>query len=271
MGFRLVIVGGGRIGAVLARGLIESRFWGHGELLVTEVDATRRAELAATLPHVAADLSGATFADDAGAVLCVKADHAEGAARAIGAAGVPRVLSIVAGFPTARLEAALPAGTAVVRAMPNLPARVRRAVSAIAGGAHATAADLAWATSVLEALGTVRAVPELLLDAVTGLSGSMPAYLYLVVEALIEAGVRQGLTAEDARELVVGTFAGSGELLSATGLAPDALRAEVTSPGGTTAAGLGVLEHHGVRAAFVEAVAAATERSRQLGRAGDDH
>jgi pyrroline-5-carboxylate reductase len=126
--------------------------------------------------------------------------------------------------------------------------------------------DLDWASKVLGSLGVVVRLAERHLDAVTGLSGSMPAYLFLVVEALIEAGVHQGLTREVSRELVVATFEGSGALLAGTGETPEELRSQVTSPGGTTAAGLRMLEGRAVRAAFLEAVAAATERSRQLGR-----
>jgi pyrroline-5-carboxylate reductase len=172
----------------------------------------------------------------------------------------------VAGLSTPRIEAAFLTPVAVVRAMPNTPVLIRRGVSAIAGGSHVTAADLDWAESVLGAVGTVVRVAERHLDAVTGLSGSGPAYLFLVVEAMIEAGVHQGLTREVSRQLVVGTFEGSAALLAQSGESPEELRAQVTSPGGTTAAGLRMLEGRAVRAAFLEAVAGATERSRQLGR-----
>jgi pyrroline-5-carboxylate reductase len=167
---------------------------------------------------------------------------------------------------TARIEATLTLPIAVIRSMPNIPVLVRKGVSAIAGGAHVTEEDLDWAESILGAVGTVVRVTERNIDAVTGLSGPMPAYLYLVVESLIDAGVDQGLTREVARQLVVGTFEGSAALLVQTGELPQELRAQVTSPGGTTAAGLRTLEGREVRAAFIEAVAAAAERSRQLGR-----
>ena len=213
------------------------------------------------------DTIGLDDVDDAtGAVLAVKPEAAEGAARLLGASGVRRVLSVVAGLSTGRVEAVLPGQAAVVRAMPNTPVLVRKGVAAIAGGGHATSQDLDWAEDVLGALGSVVRLAERHLDVVTGLSGSMPAYLYLVVEALIEAGVLQGLSRETASTLVIGTLEGAGALLAASGQTPESLRAQVTSPGGTTAAGLRALEARAVRSAFLEAVASATERSRQLGR-----
>ena len=153
----------------------------------------------------------------------------------------------------------------VVRAMPNTPALVGAGAAAIAPGRHAGAGDLVWARSILEAVGTVVTVSEAQLDAVTGLSGSGPAYVFLVVEALIDAGVLAGLSREVSRALAAQLLVGSAALLAQTGESPEVLRAMVTSPGGTTAAGLRVLEERAVRAAFLDAVAAATERSRQLG------
>jgi len=160
----------------------------------------------------------------------------------------------------------MPAPVAVIRSMPNTPVLVGKGVSAMAGGSHVTKDDLDWAESVLGAVGTVVRVTERNIDAVTGLSGAMPAYLYLVIEALIDAGVHQGLSHEVSRTLVIDTFEGSAALLAETGASPEVLRAQVTSPGGTTAAGLRMLEGRAVRAAFLEAVAAGAERSRQLGR-----
>jgi pyrroline-5-carboxylate reductase len=149
--------------------------------------------------------------------------------------------------------------------MPNTPALVGAGAAAVAGGTGAGADDLDWAESVLAAVGTVVRVDESLLDAVTGLSGSGPAYVFLVAEALIEAGVLVGLPRPVATELAIQTLLGSARLLAEGELGPEALRAAVTSPGGTTAAGLRALEAAGVRAALLDAVVAATERSRDLG------
>jgi pyrroline-5-carboxylate reductase len=150
--------------------------------------------------------------------------------------------------------------------MPNTPALVRRGAAAIAAGSLAGEEHLTRAERILAAVGTVTRVPESLLDAVTGLSGSGPAYLFLLAEALIDAGVGVGLPRPVAQALVIQTLLGSATLLAEGPEGPEALRAAVTSPGGTTAAGLAALESRAVRAAFLEAVAAATERSRQMGQ-----
>ncbi|MHB8380152.1 MAG: pyrroline-5-carboxylate reductase [Acidimicrobiales bacterium] len=268
MAFNLIIVGGGRMGSALAEGLLSATWCPPGDLAIVESALEQRDALEARFPGVAvlASMERADVDAGTGVVLCVKPDYAESAARSVGAAGVTRLLSVVAGLSTARLEAVFPSPVAVIRSMPNTPVLVRKGASAIAGGANVTSDDLDWAESILRAVGVVVRVTERNLDAVTGLSGPMPAYLYLVVEALIEAGVHQGLSREVSRQLVVASFEGSAALLSETRESPEELRAHVTSPGGTTAAGLRVLESRAVRAAFLDAVAAAAERSRQLGR-----
>jgi pyrroline-5-carboxylate reductase len=268
----LLIVGGGKMGGALLGGLLSSGWATAEQIAVVEPLVERRAELTRDFPGVRVlDAPHADLLHDsddrlAGAVLAVKPDGAEGACRVLGAVGVTRVLSIVAGIPCHRLEAALGGQPSVVRAMPNTPALVGAGVSAIAGGSHATSADLAWAEDVMVAVGTVVRLPERLLDPVTGLSGSGPAYFFVVAEALIEAGVQMGLTREVSRTLVVETMLGSAKLLSETGEDPAVLRAMVTSPAGTTAAGVRALESRAVRSAFMEAVAAATERARSLHR-----
>lgn len=263
---KLLVIGGGKMGGALVAGLLAAGWAESGELAVVEPNAQRRAELEGQHPGLAAhgEVGPGLVADDGGAVLAVKPDIAEATCRALSAAGVRRTLSVVAGIPTQRLEAALGEGAVVVRSMPNTPVLVGAGVSAISGGSHAHAADLDWAESILSAVGIVVRVPERQLDAVTGLSGSGPAYVFLVVESLIEAGVAAGLARDVSRELVVETVLGSAKLLSLSGESPEKLRADITSPGGTTAAGLRTLEARAVRSAFIEAVAAAVERSRQL-------
>lgn len=268
MAFKLIIVGGGRMGSALAEGLIDAKWCPKKELAVVETSVEQREILNERLPGVAviASLELEHVDETSGVVICVKPEQAEAVARLASAMGATRLLSVVAGLSTARIEATLDRPIAVIRSMPNTPVLVRKGVSAIAGGAHVTKDDLDWAESILGAVGTVVRVSERNIDAVTGLSGPMPAYLYLVIEALIEAGVHQGLSRDVAYQLVVGTFEGSAALLTSTGETPEELRHQVTSPGGTTAAGLRTLESRAVRSAFIDAVAAAAERSRQMGR-----
>lgn len=256
-----MVVGGGKMGEALVGGLLASGWAEPGDLAVVEPDDRRRAELADRFPglEVSADPVAA-----AGAVVAVKPPLVPSVCRDLGALGVGRIVSIAAGVRLATIEAALPTGTAVVRAMPNTPALVNRGAAAVAAGTSAGKADLAWAEQILGAVGTVVRVTEDQLDAVTGLSGSGPAYVFLVAEALIDAGVLVGLARPVATELAVQTLLGSAELLAA-GTPAAELRAAVTSPGGTTAAGLRALESAAMRSAFADAVAAATARSRELG------
>lgn len=250
------------MGEALVAGLLAAGWGSASEIAVVEKVEARRQELAgrfAGLP-VASEPAAAD-----GAVVAVKPDDVEAACREVAATGTPLVLSIAAGVPLASLEDWLGEGVRVVRAMPNTPALVGAGAAALAGGSTATGDDLAWAEGLLSAVGTVVRVPEHLLDAVTGLSGSGPAYVFLVAEALIDAGVLAGLPRPTSAALVVQTLVGSARLLAESGQGPEALRAAVTSPGGTTAAGLQALEDRAVRGAFLAAVQAATERSRVLG------
>jgi pyrroline-5-carboxylate reductase len=257
---KLVIVGGGRMGEALLGGLIASGWANASELAVVEPVASRRDELAKRYDGVT--VSAEPVSAD-GAVVAVKPGDVPTACRSL---DTGRVLSIAAGVTIAAIEAATTKPIPVVRAMPNTPALVGAGAAAIAGGTHATDEDLAWAESILGAVGEVVRVPESLLDAVTGLSGSGPAYVFLFAEALIDAGVLAGLPRDVSTRLAIQTLLGSARLLAETGETPEALRAGVTSPGGTTAAGLRQLEAAGVRSAILEAVAAATARSRELGR-----
>jgi pyrroline-5-carboxylate reductase len=257
------------MGEALVGGLLDAG-WDADALAVAEVDGDRRRALELAFPDVRVVPSPAWAVPDADVVVvAVKPDDVVGALEAAAPvlADGALVLSIAAGVTLATLEAALP-GRPVVRAMPNTPALVRAGAAAIAGGAEATDEHLRLAERVLGAVGVVVRVPEKHLDAVTGLSGSGPAYVFLIAEALIEAGVLAGLTWETSRTLVTQTLLGSARLLDEGEEHPGLLRAAVTSPGGTTAAGLAVLEQHGVRAALLDAVRAAADRSRTLGEPG---
>jgi len=261
MTYALAIVGGGNMGEALLGGLIKAGWARSEQLAVVEVLADRRDVLTERFPGV--HVSAAIPACGA-ALIAVKPGDAARATEAAVAAGARRVLSIAAGVTLSVLDAAA-AGAAVVRAMPNTPALVGAGSSAICAGASAGDDDLVWASRILSSVGTVVRLPESQLDAFTGLIGSGPAYVYLMAEALIDAGVLVGLSRDVARATVTQLLVGSAALLAQTGDLPEVLRARVTSPGGTTAAGLRALEEHGVRAAFLAAVDAATARSRELG------
>lgn len=260
--FDLELLGGGRMGTALLGGLLDAGVVTPAALAVVEPSEQRRSELAVAFPDVAV-LAEPVAAD--GVVVATKPTEVAAALGAAAAAGLNKVLSVAAGIGVDALEAASGGAVPVVRAMPNTPSLVGAGAAAIAAGNHADEADLRWAESLLGAVGTVQRVEESALDAVTGLSGSGPAYVFLVAEALIEAGVAAGLSADTASALVTQTLLGSARLLDESDESPAALRAAVTSPGGTTAAGVAVLEQRAVPDALVAAVLAAAERSRELG------
>ena len=174
------------------------------------------------------------------------------------------VVSLAAGITTAFIESRVPGGVAVVRVMPNTPALVDEGMAAISPGSHCDDGHLAEAESLMASVGKVLRIPERQMDAVTAISGSGPAYIFFVVESMIEAGVHLGLPRTTATDLVVQTLVGSAKMLRETGAHPVVLREQVTSPAGTTAAALRELEIHKVRAAFLAAMEAARDRSREL-------
>ncbi len=260
---RLQVIGGGRMGEALLGGLVSSGWAAAGELHVVEPDSARQEAVADAVPGVSVSAQPRSGID---AVIAVKPDVVAAVLPSLADAAAPRVLSIAAGVRTGAIEAGLPAGTPVVRAMPNTPALVGVGAAAIAGGSAAGASDLAWARSILEAVGTVAVVDEADIDAVTGLSGSGPAYVFRLAEALRAAGIAQGLDTAVADGLVRQTLLGAATLLAESGEDPGRLRENVTSPGGTTAAGLAVLDEGDLMGIVDRAVAAATRRSRELGQ-----
>lgn len=175
------------------------------------------------------------------------------------------VISIAAGVPIAAMERHLGEGARIVRAMPNTPCLVGQGATGIAGGEHATKDDVTLATALFESVGLTAVLDETLLDAVTGLSGSGPAYIFLIIEALSDAGVKVGLSRHVALKLAAQTVLGSARLLLETGTHPGELKDQVTSPGGTAIAGLHTLEAGGLRTTLIDAVEAATNRARELG------
>lgn len=261
----VVVVGGGRMGEALVGGLLATASIPPEEIGVVEVSAARRDALAARFPDLQLSPVVELAAAASGAVVAVKPPDASGAVGSLASLERPpaRVLSIAAGVRLAALEAASRGTFPVLRAMPNLAAVVGASATGLAASGREE--DLSWAEGVLAALGTVTRVPEKLLDAVTALAGSGPAYLFLVAEAMVEGGVLAGLPREAASQLVRQTFLGSARLLVETGESPEGLRGAVTSPAGTTAAGLRVLEGRAVRAAFLDAIDAAAARAGELG------
>jgi pyrroline-5-carboxylate reductase len=262
----LALLGGGRMGEALVQGLLDAG-WESDTIAIAEIDSERRRLLEERFPGMRVVPSPAWAAADADlVVIAVKPGDVAGALEACGPILPDHalVLSIAAGVTIADLEASA-GDRPVVRAMPNTGALVGKGAAAIAAGARADETHLELAERVLGAVGTVVRVPEAQLDAVTGLSGSGPAYVFLFAEAMTEAGVLVGLPRVTAAALVCQTLLGAATLLDETGDSPETLRAAVTSPGGTTAAGLQALEAHGVRAAILDAVERATNRSRELG------
>ncbi|WP_081788561.1 pyrroline-5-carboxylate reductase [Candidatus Blastococcus massiliensis] len=263
----LAVIGGGRIGEALLAGLV--RRSGAGDVVVCERSAERAAELADRYGVELADLEGAA-ARARVLLLAVKPQDADAVLGSLAPSVDPGhlVVSVAAGVTTARIEAALPAGVPVVRAMPNTPALVEEGMSVLSAGAHATDEHLDEAEELLAAVGEVRRVPEPQQDAVTALSGSGPAYFFYLVEAMVDAGAALGVPRELAADLVVQTALGAAVMMRDSGQEPEALRAAVSSPGGTTVAAIAELDRHEVRAAMAAAVAAAHARSVELGAPG---
>jgi pyrroline-5-carboxylate reductase len=261
----LAILGGGKIGEALLSGLLRGERT-PADVVVVEKHAERAAQLAATHGVKAVDVPEAAAV--AGTlVLAVKPQDIDTLLAELAPVVTPRhlIVSVAAGITTAHIQARLADGVPVVRCMPNTPALVEEAMTAVSAGTHADEAHLALAESLLRSVGRVVRVPESQLDAVTALSGSGPAYFFYLVEAMIDAGILLGLPRALASELIVQSAIGSAVMLRDSGEHPVQLREAVTSPGGTTIAAIRELEVHGVRAALLAAIEAACNRSRELG------
>lgn len=261
-------IGGGNMGEALIKGLVVSGTLSADQISVSDVSQDRLQHLHSCyrVQTAANNFNLAASADII--VLAVKPQQVNKILEEINShlEHLPLVISILAGVPTAYLQQKLDKPVPLLRVMPNTPALVMAGASAIARGSHATAEHLTIARELFEAVGKVVEVKEEHMDAVTGLSGSGPAYVLLVMEALIDAGVLMGLTRPVARNLAVQTTLGAAKLMADSDSHPAAFKDQITSPGGTTIHGLAVLERGGVRGMFIDAVAAATRRSRKLGR-----
>src|SRR5436309_1325741 len=267
---KVAILGCGKIGESLLRGLLSGGWREPGEIVATVRDEERARELAerhgieVTLSNAEA-VSGARLV-----VIAVKPQDFDTLLGEIGGVLTPEqtVLSVAAAIPTALIEGRLAPGVPVVRSMANAPAIVHEGMAGVCAGAHAGDEHLALAEEVLSHVGAVARVPERYMDAVTAVSGSGPAYFALLAEAMIEAGILLGLGRETSTQLVVQTMLGTARLLRDEKMHPVELREAVTSPGGTTIQAIRELEQAGVRAAFLNAIQAAMERSRELAAEG---
>lgn len=260
-------IGSGKMASALVRGAIQAGAIAADEIVVSDYFPETARQLAEGAGVRALPDNAALCAASEVLVLCVKPGDALTALRALGTGLTGKlVISIVAGLEISRLQEAAGEGARIIRVMPNTPALIHQGAAAYALGASATDADAALAEKLFGAVGTVCRVKEALLDVVTGLSGSGPAYVYLMIEALADGGVLMGLPRDLAVQLAAQTVAGAAAMVLQTGEHPAVLRDMVTSPGGTTIAGIEALETHGARAACLAAVRAATEKARALGQ-----
>ncbi|MFL6140812.1 MAG: pyrroline-5-carboxylate reductase [Labedaea sp.] len=261
----IAVLGAGKIGEALLSGLL-SGGWRVDELMFSERHTERAKELTTRYGLRAVDV--ATAANEADVlVVAVKPQDIEPLLDELGPviSAPTLVVSLCAGLPTALYERRLPAGVPVVRVMPNTPAVVGQAMSAISPGGHAGPEHLDVVEHVLRAVGDVVRVPESQQDAVTALSGSGPAYFFYLVEAMIDAGILLGLPRAVSEKLIIQSAVGAAAMLAQTGEHPVILREAVTSPAGTTIMAIRELERHGVRAALLAAIEAARDRSQELG------
>ncbi|MCX7968774.1 MAG: pyrroline-5-carboxylate reductase [Armatimonadetes bacterium] len=265
-GKRLAIIGAGAMGSALALGLIQSEKIKPEQIVASDVDESRLNRLRPLGVQTAVDNKLAVLQSDV-VLLCVKPQVMDEVLADIEPVVDPKrhcIISIAAGIPISRIESALPEGTPVVRVMPNTPAQVLAGASAIALGKNATEQHRQIAHEIFSAVGLTVDVPEKLIDAVTALSGSGPAYVFVFAEALADAGVNLGLPRNIALKLAAQTLFGAAKMLLETGKHPAELKDMVTSPGGTTIAALSVLERNAFRGTIIEAVAAAHQRAKEL-------
>lgn len=257
------VIGFGNMGSAIINGLVGSDLYMPSDIHVTDrdIELVARAESNGhfTNTSVAATAGAANLL-----IIAVKPKDMADVLRELEAIDpAVTVISVAAGVSIKTIQSFLPKSP-VVRVMPNTPAMVGAGVSVISGGARAGEEHLEQARTLFRTLGFVHDVPETLMDAVTGLSGSGPAFAAIMIDALADGGVRMGLSRQDALNLAAETVQGTAKMILDRGIHPDRLRDMVASPGGTTIEGIAVLEERGIRSAFIEAVTAATERSRDL-------
>ncbi|SMC25269.1 pyrroline-5-carboxylate reductase [Desulfacinum hydrothermale DSM 13146] len=260
-------IGGGNMGEALIRGILQAGLLAPERLVVFDVSRERLEHLEGAYGVVRAETLSACAQASQVIIVAVKPQNMGEVLESMAPSTPhrPLVISIAAGVPIQTIEAALPQGIPVIRVMPNTPALVQQGASALARGTHAEDTHMEAALTLFRSVGIAHELDEKLLDAVTGLSGSGPAYVLHFLESLTDGGVLMGIPRPVARDLVVQTVMGTARMILETGRHPSQLKDMVTSPGGTTIHGLEVLEKEGVRGAIMGAVRAATERSKALG------
>ncbi len=264
---KLAVIGAGAIGAALGKGVIEAGLFEPKDVTMTDIDQAKLEDLADRLGVKTTTDNAAAVRDADVILLAVKPNITPLALSQICGSlkGGQLVVSIAAGVKLHVIESRLPDGTAVIRAMPNTPCMVRAGATAFCRGNNCADKHVEMGRKFFDAVGVSLEVQEKMMDAVTGLSGSGPAYIYIMVEALADAGVRVGLARDVAMKLSAQTVMGAARMVLESGEHPGELKDRVTSPGGTAIAGIDALEKAGFRSAVIEAVKAATKRSEELG------
>lgn len=267
-GKKVVVIGGGKMGSIIAQGLMAKKMVSAKNIVVTDIDADKLKFFRSSLKIKTTHNNEEAIKQADLILLAVKPQNMAATLKEIRAAVNKSniVISIAAGITTGFIETALGKGIRVVRVMPNTPALVGEGAAAVAAGRYAKANDVKITLAIFNAVGISVEVKEKLMDAVTGLSGSGPAYFFLIIEALIEAGVKTGLPRHLAKQLAVQTMLGAARLCRESDKEPGQLREMVTSPNGTTFAGLKVMEEKKLREIMVATVKAATKRSRELAK-----
>jgi len=265
---KIAFLGGGNMAEALIKGLVAAGTARADQIIVTDVSADRVAHLKQTYGITVAKTNSDAAREAGVIILSVKPQVIEKVLGEISAAvdNTKLIISIAAGVALGKIEKALKEGAHVVRVMPNTPSLVLAGAAALSGGKNATNDDIALAQSIFNSVGRAVVVEEKLMDAVTGLSGSGPAYVFMIIDALSDAGVKAGLPRPLALELAAQTLYGSAKMVLETKEHPGKLRDMVTSPGGTTIEGLHALEKGKLRATLMNAVEAATARSKELGK-----
>ena len=265
-GKKVAIIGGGKMGSIIAQGLIDNKIVSSKDIIITDIDAARLEFLRSSMKVKVSANNEKAVKDADIIILAVKPQNMASTLKEISLSvnKSKLVISIAAGITTTFIENSLSKGVRVIRVMPNTPALVGEGAAAVAGGRYAKANDLKLARAIFDAVGISLEIEEKFMDAVTALSGSGPAYFFLIIEALIDAGLKTGLSRALAKQLATQTMLGAARLCIESDKEPAHLREMVTSPGGTTAAGLKVMEERKIREIITSAVEAATKRSREL-------